>query len=158
MTDYAKAREVAEEAREQWIRPSFGKQLFLGDFRLDLVYPAPPEPEAAVAKGEEFLRVLTEFLRERVDPMAIERNAMIPDEVVKGLAEIGAFGMTIGEEYGGLGLSHYLLLPGPRAHRLVLPRAVRPPLRAPVDRGAQADSALRHGGAEAAVPAPVRAR
>ena len=107
MTDYAKAREVAEEAREQWIRPSFGKQLFLGDFRLDLVYPAPPEPEAAVAKGEEFLRVLTEFLRERVDPMAIERNAMIPDEVVKGLAEIGAFGMTIGEEYGGLGLSHY---------------------------------------------------
>ena len=36
----------------------------------------------------------------------IEREARIPDEFVKGLAELGAFGMKIPEEYGGLGLSH----------------------------------------------------
>ena len=35
MTDYAKARELGEQAREkEWTRPSFAKQLFLGDFRL----------------------------------------------------------------------------------------------------------------------------
>ena len=37
------AREVVEAAREsEWKLPSFGKELFLGDFRLDLIYPQPP--------------------------------------------------------------------------------------------------------------------
>ncbi|WP_169953212.1 acyl-CoA dehydrogenase family protein [Microbispora sp. H11081] len=106
-TDYAKAREVAEQAREtEWTRPSFGRQLFLGDFRLDLVYPAPRLTEEQVKKGDDFLRALRAFLLEKVDPALIERTAVIPDEVIKGLAAIGAFGMTIEEEYGGLGLSH----------------------------------------------------
>ncbi|MBX6384409.1 MAG: acyl-CoA dehydrogenase family protein [Microbispora sp.] len=106
-TDYARAREVAEQAREtEWTRPSFGKQLFLGDFRLDLVHPAPRLSEQEIKKGDDFLRTLRAFLQEKVDPQLIEREAMIPDEVVKGLAAIGAFGMTIEEEYGGLGLSH----------------------------------------------------
>ncbi|ACZ84056.1 acyl-CoA dehydrogenase family protein [Streptosporangium roseum] len=107
MTDYAKAREVAEQAREkEWARPSFGRQLFLGNFRLDLVHPAPGMSEADAKKGEDFLRALRRFLDTRVDPALIERTAQVPDEVVKGLAELGAFGITIGEEYGGLGLSH----------------------------------------------------
>ncbi|KAA9381866.1 acyl-CoA dehydrogenase [Microbispora cellulosiformans] len=106
-TDYAKAREVAEQAREtEWTRPSFGRQLFLGDFRLDLVHPAPRLSEEEVKKGDQFLRVLRTFLQEKVEPALIERTAVIPDEVIKGLAAIGAFGMTIEEEYGGLGLSH----------------------------------------------------
>ncbi|MBO3747213.1 acyl-CoA dehydrogenase family protein [Streptosporangiaceae bacterium NEAU-GS5] len=103
MTDYAQARKVAEQAREtEWTRPSFGKQLFLGDFRLDLVHPAPPRPQ----DGEAFLRALRKFLLDQVDPALIERTAVIPDEVVQGLGALGAFGMTIGPEYGGLGLSH----------------------------------------------------
>ncbi|GIH75931.1 acyl-CoA dehydrogenase family protein [Planobispora longispora] len=107
MTEYAKAREVAEQAREkEWVRPSFGKQLFLGDFRLDLVHPAPALAEEEAKRGEEFLRSLRRFLDTRVDPALIERTAQIPDEVVKGLAALGAFGITIEEEYGGLGLSH----------------------------------------------------
>ena len=107
VTGYAEAREVAEQARErEWARPSFGKQLFLGDFRLDLVHPAPRLGDAAVRKGEDFLRTLRRFLEAKVDPQLIERDAQIPDEVVRGLAAIGAFGMTIDEDYGGLGLSH----------------------------------------------------
>ncbi|GLW96349.1 acyl-CoA dehydrogenase family protein [Microtetraspora sp. NBRC 16547] len=107
MTEYAKAREVAEQAREtEWARPSFGKQLFLGDFRLDLVHPAPQLSEQQKSKGERFLQTLTTFLRDSVDPAAIERSAVIPDEVIKGLRALGAFGMTIDEQYGGLGLSH----------------------------------------------------
>ncbi|WP_055483238.1 acyl-CoA dehydrogenase family protein [Sphaerimonospora mesophila] len=106
-TDYATAREVAEQAREaEWTRPSFGRQLFLGDFRLDLVHPAPELPEEEIKKGDGFLRALRRFLQEKVDPAEIERTAVIPDEVVKGLASIGAFGMTTEEEYGGLGLAH----------------------------------------------------
>src|SRR5215210_7412778 len=37
------AREVAEAAREsEWKLPSFGKELFMGNFRLDLIHPQPP--------------------------------------------------------------------------------------------------------------------
>ncbi|WP_405588602.1 acyl-CoA dehydrogenase family protein [Streptomyces sp. NBC_01190] len=100
------ARQVAEAAREQdWHKPSFAKELFLGRFRLDLIHPHPqPEPEA-VAKGEAFLARLRDFCEQHVDGPLIEREARIPDETIRGLQEIGAFGMKIDEEYGGLGLT-----------------------------------------------------
>ncbi|GAA2215086.1 acyl-CoA dehydrogenase family protein [Nonomuraea monospora] len=104
---YAESRQVGEQAREkEWARPSFAKQLFLGDFRMDLVHPAPTLPDAATKKGEEFVRAVRRFLDARVDPALIERTAQVPDDVVKGLAELGAFGITIKEEYGGLGLPY----------------------------------------------------
>jgi alkylation response protein AidB-like acyl-CoA dehydrogenase len=100
------ARQVAEAAREtDWKLPSFGKQLFLGDFRLDLIHPQPKLDQAAVEKGEAFLTDLRTFLENKVDPLQIERDAKISDDVVEGLKELGAFGMKIPTEYGGLGLS-----------------------------------------------------
>ncbi|MEU4516131.1 acyl-CoA dehydrogenase family protein [Nonomuraea wenchangensis] len=106
-TRYEESRAVGEQAREQeWTRPSFGKQLFLGDFRLDLVHPAPALPDEAAKRGEEFVRAVRRFLDGHVDPALIERTGQIPDDVVKGLAGLGAFGITIGEEYGGLGLPY----------------------------------------------------
>ena len=100
------SRQVAEEAREQeWVRPSFGKELFLGRLRLDLVHPHPRPTEEERQKGEAFLSRLEAFLRARVDPLEIERDARIPQAVIDGLAELGAFGMNIDETYGGLGLS-----------------------------------------------------
>ncbi|WP_327087748.1 acyl-CoA dehydrogenase family protein [Nonomuraea sp. NBC_01738] len=107
MSDYAKARELGEQAREaEWTRPSFAKQLFLGDFQLPLVHPVPEMPEQGVKRGEDFVRALRRFLDSSVDPAVIERDAVIPDSVVAGLAGLGAFGITIAEEYGGLGLPY----------------------------------------------------
>src|SRR4051812_39910692 len=100
------AREVAEAAREtDWKLPSFGKELFLGNFRLDLIHPQPELDPQAVEKGERFLKTLSDFLAENVDPLQIERDAKIPDDVVQGLKDIGALGMKVPEQYGGLGLS-----------------------------------------------------
>src|SRR3954451_20518862 len=83
------ARQVAEAAREsEWKLPSFGKELYLGNFRLDLIHPQPQQDPAAVEEGERFLKTLRTFLEERVDPLQIERDAKIPDEVVEGLKEI----------------------------------------------------------------------
>jgi alkylation response protein AidB-like acyl-CoA dehydrogenase len=101
------ARQVAEEARESaWRQPSFGKQLYLGDFQLGLIHPHPRPDEEAVRRGEEFCAKMREFCEASVDGALIEREARIPDEVVKGLAAIGAFGMKIAPEYGGLGLTN----------------------------------------------------
>jgi alkylation response protein AidB-like acyl-CoA dehydrogenase len=100
------ARAVAEAAREKdWTLPSFGKGLFLGDIRLDLIYPQPTLPDDAIAKGERFLASLREYLQENVDPLVIEQDKRIPDTVIDGLKKIGALGMKVPEQYGGLGLS-----------------------------------------------------
>jgi alkylation response protein AidB-like acyl-CoA dehydrogenase len=100
------AREVAEEARErEWERPSFGKQLFLGDFRLDLIHPQPKLDPDAVERGESFLAELRQLLRDEVDPFEIEREAKIPARVIERLKEIGALGMKVPASYDGLGLS-----------------------------------------------------
>ena len=73
------ARQVAEEAREgEWKLPSFGKELFLGNLRLDLIHPQPRLDDAAVEKGERFLAELRAFLTEHVDPLQIERDAEDP--------------------------------------------------------------------------------
>jgi alkylation response protein AidB-like acyl-CoA dehydrogenase len=103
---YEESKQVAEASREtEWKLPSFGKELFLGSFRPDLIHPQPAEPAEATAKGEAFLAQLRAFLTDKVDPFQIEREAKIPDEVVDGLKELGCLGMKIPEEYGGLGLS-----------------------------------------------------
>jgi alkylation response protein AidB-like acyl-CoA dehydrogenase len=101
------SRQLAEESRQtEWERPSFGKELFLGRFRLDLIYPHPVPADDDRIQGEAFLAKLKSFLQEEVDPAEIERDAKIPDRVVKGLCDLGALGMNIAPEYGGLGLSH----------------------------------------------------
>ena len=100
------ARDVVEAAREaDWKLPSFGKQLFLGDFRLDLIHPQPKLDTEQIEKGERFLTELREVLASEADPLQIERDAKIPDNVVDALKRIGALGMKVPPEYGGLGLS-----------------------------------------------------
>ena len=100
------ARQVAEAAREQdWRKPSFAKELFLGRFRLDLIHPHPMPADEAVQRGEEFLAKLRDFCETHIDGARIERDARIPDETITGLKELGALGMKIDTKYGGLGLT-----------------------------------------------------
>ncbi|WP_432995751.1 acyl-CoA dehydrogenase family protein [Dactylosporangium sp. CA-233914] len=101
------ARKVIEENREiEWKKPSFGKELFLGRLRLDLIDPLPELDPAAEARGVSFRQKLEAYLAAEVDGQQIERDARIPDEVLRCLAELGAFGMKIDERYGGLGLTN----------------------------------------------------
>jgi hypothetical protein len=105
-TGYKEARAISEAAREkEWALPSFGKGLYLGSFQPELISPQPDLPAADVEKGERFLAALGRFLQEEVDPQVIERDNKIPDEVIAGFKEIGALGMKVPEQYGGLGLS-----------------------------------------------------
>ncbi len=49
---------------------------------------------------------MREFCETSVNGALIEKDARIPDETVKGLAALGAFGMKISPDFGGLGLSN----------------------------------------------------
>jgi len=106
MADAQEARKVAEESREKvWSGESFIRDVFLGNFRIDLLerlqLEEPTRPEFL-----EFYRKMSDFLREKVDSIQIDQSGEYPPEVVRGLAELGAFGMKIPKEYGGLGLTH----------------------------------------------------
>ena len=99
------SRAVAEAAREtEWNKPSFAKGVFLGSFDLSLIHPHPRPPADDVARGEEFLENLTTYCR-TLDGRRIERDGVIPDEYLRGLSGLGAWGMKIPRDYGGLGLS-----------------------------------------------------
>src|SRR3989449_2592523 len=100
------AREVAEAAREQeWAAPSFVRDLFLGKLRMDLIHPYPEQDPEEIRRAQPFLEQLERLLRETVDSDRIDREGEIPDAVIEGLRALGAFGIKIPREYGGLGLS-----------------------------------------------------
>src|SRR5438309_4676093 len=101
------ARDVAESAREsEWSGPSFVRELFLGRFRLDLIHPHPVKDDPAeAARAAPFFARLRAFL-ERVDSDMIDRTGEIPEAYVQELREMGAFGIKIPTEYGGVGLSY----------------------------------------------------
>ena len=102
------ARQVAESAREtEWKNRSFARGLYNGELDLSLVHPLPqPDPEVE-ARAKPFLAKLEEFTRTHIDGDAIDRDRWVPQEVLDGLAKIGALGIKIPIEYGGLGLSQY---------------------------------------------------
>ena len=100
------ALEVAEAAREQsWQHPSFVGELFLGKFRDDLIMPYPLQAEEDRAIGDDYIARMREVLKDKVDADRIDEEGEIPDEAIEALAELGAFGIKIPKEYGGVGLS-----------------------------------------------------
>lgn len=105
MSQLFKGLEQIEAARERITGLSFMSGLFAGrpDFNLLL----PPEESAEEREaGAAYCGKIEDFLTRHVDPDEIERKAKIPESVLKGLFEIGAFGMKIPKEYGGLGFSY----------------------------------------------------
>lgn len=96
---------VAEASRQrEWKQPSFMRELFLGTFRLDLVHPYP-QTEQERPEFTRFYRALKVFLKDEVDPVEIDSRGEYPQKVIEGLRKLGAFGMKIAKEYGGLGFN-----------------------------------------------------
>lgn len=97
--------EQIEAARENLTGLSFLSGLFAGRPDFDLLLP-PEEPANEKAEGEAYCKKVEAFLKEHVDADEIERSGEIAEQVLNGLLELGAFGMKIPKEYGGLGFSH----------------------------------------------------
>src|SRR5687768_16874414 len=100
------AMEVAEASREtEWEKPSFVGDLFLGKLNIDLIHPFPMQPAEDKAVGDAFTAKLERFLAENVDPEEIDRTGEYPERIFEGFKDVGAWGMKIPKEYGGLGFS-----------------------------------------------------
>jgi alkylation response protein AidB-like acyl-CoA dehydrogenase len=96
---------VAEASRQtEWAQPSFMRELFLGSFRLDLIHPYPlPKPDRP--EFAAFFASMQDLLR-RTDSAGIDATGEYPEEVLEELRRLGAFGMKIPSEYGGLGFTN----------------------------------------------------
>src|SRR5579864_3904649 len=100
------ALELTESARETaQTERGFAGGLFMGRFNLSQIHPFPAQSVEDGDHGGAFLQRLENFLKEHVDPDEIDRTGEIPQEVIDGLAQMGAFGIKISPQYGGLGLS-----------------------------------------------------
>src|SRR4051812_45706071 len=81
----------------------FAKGLFFGHYLSPKMLPYPD----LVADGEvnQAVADLEQFCGTQIDPVAIDRNAEIPAEVVSGLGRLGVLGACLPKDAGGRGMS-----------------------------------------------------
>lgn len=98
--------EFAEDQREsEWKYPSFALQFFQGDLDWKLIHPFPRQTPEEKEKGDKYIKRVKDFLIANLNPDEVDRTGIIPDHVMKGLGDLGAFAMKIYEKDGGVGLS-----------------------------------------------------
>jgi acyl-CoA dehydrogenase family protein 9 len=81
------------------------RALLAGQVPEDTVFPFPEVSGEERETLSAFLDSFRAFARDRIDSARIEREHRISEDVVSGLASLGAFGMTVPETYGGYGFS-----------------------------------------------------
>ncbi|MEO6810950.1 MAG: acyl-CoA dehydrogenase family protein, partial [Isosphaeraceae bacterium] len=86
-------------------RSGFAKALFLGEFRGSVLFPYPELSPEDQAETDAAVVAVSAFADAHIDAAKIDREAEIPESVVKGLAALGVLGMTAPTEFGGRGFS-----------------------------------------------------
>jgi alkylation response protein AidB-like acyl-CoA dehydrogenase len=99
------AMELTEAARDTAEQTSFVADLFMGRWSPKKIAGRLPSDASRDTEERDFLQRLSDFLATKVDPDAIDRTGEVPDDVLRGLAALGAFGIKVPKKYGGLGLS-----------------------------------------------------
>lgn len=86
------------------VEMGFVQNLFWGNIREDLVFPYPSVDAEEVARCDQLIAALDDYLRNEHPAIQIDREQEIPDWVLRKLFELGVMGMTIPKEHGGLGM------------------------------------------------------
>lgn len=84
---------------------SFIKQLFFGRFPQSKIFPYPRASLEERERTDLFCHKLRQFSEMHIDPVAIDRQAKISEQVIYGLARLGMLGLNIPQKYGGLEMS-----------------------------------------------------
>ncbi|HEX3872477.1 MAG TPA: acyl-CoA dehydrogenase family protein [Pirellulales bacterium] len=102
----ARDKQVAEAEEmlgDSLDKAGFAKGLYFGRYLDDRLLPYPkltPDPPV-----DELVERLRQFCRNEIDPVAIDREARIPDSVVQGLGRLGILGACLPKSCGGLELT-----------------------------------------------------
>lgn len=99
------ALEMAEAARDERQNTGLAAGLFFGEPDFASLLPFPHQSVEDRDQGDAFISRLKRVLDEHADPDAIDREGEVPDDLLRQLAALGAFGIKIPTKYGGLGLS-----------------------------------------------------
>ena len=86
---------------------SFGKSLFFGDLREELIFPFPrlgPVVQRQTAGLLAGISALAKQRPELADARHCDESQELAPEVLTGARELGLFGLAIPQKYGGLGL------------------------------------------------------
>ena len=81
----------------------FIKNLFWGNYREDLVLPYPEVSAEEIARCDQLLAGLDDYLRDEHPSIEIDEKQEIPEWCIKRLFDMGVMGMIIPREYGGGG-------------------------------------------------------
>ena len=88
-------------------KSSFAKSLYFGLLDSTQIFPYPRLSPDEQKESDAFLETVSQFAEQEIDPAAIDRNAAIPDTVIKRMATLGILGLSVPKEYGGLGMSQH---------------------------------------------------
>ncbi len=92
------------------LEQSFMKAVFHGVIAEDMIFPFPETPKEERENVVLMLDSVRRFFAAHVDSAKIDREHEIPPSVLAGLKELGLFGLQIGSEHGGIGLSTHSYL------------------------------------------------
>ena len=81
----------------------FVRGVFAGRIDSGAILPFPHPDAESAETAAEIAAMVRDWATETIDPAAIDREKRIPPSVIDGLKELGLFGLTIPEEYGGAG-------------------------------------------------------
>ncbi len=93
---------------EQGSFQSVVNSFFYGEINESLAFPYPQFSDSQVEMAKEMTSAVNQFATDNIDGEKFDRDACIPKEVIKGLAELGLCGLAVPEELGGLGLDYTL--------------------------------------------------
>jgi alkylation response protein AidB-like acyl-CoA dehydrogenase len=83
----------------------FAKGLFFGHFNAPLLFPYPQLKAEEREPVEQAVAEVRRYCEQHIDAVAIDRNADIPPDVIRGLGQLGVLGMTAPQANGGRGFS-----------------------------------------------------
>jgi acyl-CoA dehydrogenase family protein 9 len=87
------------------IEQSFMKSLFHGIIVDSLIIPYPEPLPTEVDNLRIMLDSVRKFFAQNVDAAKIDRESKVGDDVIRGLKELGLFGLLVPSEHGGIGLT-----------------------------------------------------
>ncbi len=98
------AEELLFDGKE---KTGFVKELYFGHFNADAIIPFPEQSDQDREFGDSIVAKVKQWCSESLDPDRIDRESLIPDEVISQLGEFGVLGMTVDEKWGGMGATQF---------------------------------------------------